>query len=1008
MAEHVEVRRGSYADSVTLMQVSRDVSSVGGVETAMVAMATPLNLELLEDMGFEVPEASPTDMVVAVRVRDGLDSAIGLEAVESALAAASSGPMVGVEEDVAARTTGSALRRGDDAGLVLVSVPGQYAFAEAMDALQAGRHVMVFSDNVPVEQEVRIKTEADRRGLLVMGPDCGTAVVGGLGLGFANAVRPGPVGIVAASGTGCQQLLALLDAAGAGVSAALGVGGRDLSAAIGGLATRQALRMLDADPATERIVVISKPPAPDVAAALEDHAASLGTPVQWALLGPGRPDLTVAAEELLTTLGYDVPTWPTWGVPSRRDCTSGRPDVQSRRGKMGLLRGLFCGGTLCDEAMLLTTDELGPVRSNIPLSPELALDESLTAGGHLMIDFGDDRLTAGRAHPMIDPTLRLEHLAEHAADPATGVLLLDVVLGHAAHPDPAADLAPAIRSARAAAAEQGRDLPVVVSCIGTTADPQDLHRQAEALAAAGAWVFASNAQATRAALALLTGHAPHSRAEIAEVADRRSTTSAISARKERPDVQSRREGLLDEPSIVAVGADLLADSIAAQAGRVRRVEWRPPMPGTGNDLATVAADPLRENANAEAVRRVLGTQAMLVDVVPASEALGLSPGDFLHAGPPVTWELAAGPLRGALMGACALEGLAERPEDAVPLLESGRGVTLDPCHHHGAVGPMAGVVSASMWMFVLEDADTGRRTYCSLNEGLGKVLRYGAYGPDVLDRLRWMGRVLGPLLQYAVRETGPVDVTGILTQMLQMGDEAHNRNRAGTLMLMRDLVPAMIASGTPGDDIADAVRFIGNNDHFFLNLAMPTCKLALDAARDIEGSTMVVAMARNGTDFGIQVAGTGNTWFTAPAEIPDGLYLGDFGPDDANPDIGDSAIAETAGLGGFAMAAAPAIVRFVGGSVPDALSTTRRMYEITLAESSRWTIPALEFRGVPTGIDVTAVARTGILPQINTGMAGKVAGTGQVGAGLVTPPAEVFTQAVAALAAATRARTVGP
>ena len=235
--------------------------------------------------------------------------------------------------------------------------------------------------------------------------------------------------------------------------------------------------------------------------------------------------------------------------------------------------------------------------------------------------------------------------------------------------------------------------------------------------------------------------------------------------------------------------------------------------------------------------------------------------------------------------------------------------------------------------------------------------------------------------------------------MLQMGDEAHNRNRAGTLMLLRDLSPAdgRPPGSTPAD-VAEALRFVGGNDHFFLNLAMPACKLALDAARGIEGSTMVVAMARNGTDFGIQVAGTGDEWFTGPAQLADGLFLGDYGPDDANPDIGDSAITETAGIGGFAMATAPAIVRFVGGSVPDALATTRRMHEITLGENPRWSVPVLEFQGTPTGIDVTKVCRTGILPQINTGMAGKVAGVGQVGAGLVTPPAEIFPKALARLA----------
>jgi len=464
--------------------------------------------------------------------------------------------------------------------------------------------------------------------------------------------------------------------------------------------------------------------------------------------------------------------------------------------------------------------------------------------------------------------------------------------------------------------------------------------------------------------------------------------------------------------VVAAGAGLLADAVEAQAVDVTRVDWRPPMAGTEADLATVAADPLRRDADRRALAAMLGVTARLVDVAPASEVLGLGRGQFLHAGPPITWERASGPLRGALMGGAALEGLVDDPEDAVALFESGTGVSLEPCHHHRAVGPMAGVVTPGMWMFVLEDPATGARTHCSLNEGLGKVLRYGAYSPEVLARLGWMRDVLGPLLRVAVRavaaDGGGVDVTGVLTQMLQMGDEAHNRNRAGTLMLLRDLAPAMVgaaeAAGFGTRDVAETLRFVGGNDHFFLNLAMPACKLALDAARDIPGATMVVAMARNGTDFGIQVAGTGDAWFTGPARVADGLFLGDYGPADANPDIGDSAITETAGLGGFAMATAPAIVRLVGGSVPDALATTRRMHEITLGENPRWSVPVLEFQGVPSGIDVTRVCRTGILPQINTGMAGARAGVGQVGAGLVTPPAEIFPAALARLAELTRAR----
>lgn len=456
--------------------------------------------------------------------------------------------------------------------------------------------------------------------------------------------------------------------------------------------------------------------------------------------------------------------------------------------------------------------------------------------------------------------------------------------------------------------------------------------------------------------------------------------------------------LLDsDPVVVAAGAHLLSDALTSQAVPVTQVDWRPPLPGTADNLARVLADPRREEANRIAVGRVLASTAQLVDVRPAREALGLEPGQFLHAGPPIDWERASGPMRGALIGAMLFEGLADTPEEAEKRLARGT-VELDPCHHHSAVGPMAGVVSPSMWMFELQDTVHGTRAWCSLNEGLGKVLRYGAFGPEVIERLRWMSEALGPLLGAAVRAHGPVDIRAIIAQMLQMGDEGHNRNRAGTLMLLRELLPELIESGLHAADIAEAVRFISTNDHFFLNLVMPACKLALDAGRDVPGSTLVVAMARNGTDFGIQVSGTGDRWFTGPAQVPEGMYLGSYGPDDANPDIGDSAITETAGIGGFAMAAAPAIVRFVGGKVQDALDATRRMYDITLAENPAYQVPVLDFRATPTGIDVTRVVRTGVLPQINTGIAGRTAGTGQVGAGLVTPPTACFTAALDALA----------
>jgi len=466
-------------------------------------------------------------------------------------------------------------------------------------------------------------------------------------------------------------------------------------------------------------------------------------------------------------------------------------------------------------------------------------------------------------------------------------------------------------------------------------------------------------------------------------------------------------GLLDgPPRIVAAGVELFETTLAAQGVDLVPVDWRPPVEGLAAEIARIVADPRTEQANATALERITSAEPHWVGVTTAREAVGLETGQFLHAGPPITWERASGPLRGALIGAMLYEGMAATPEEAEQLGASGT-LELAPCHSRAAVGPMAGVVSPSMPMFAVENRASGNLAYCTLNEGLGKVLRYGAYGPEVTDRLRWMQDVLGPAMQAAVERLGSLDLRAVIIQAMQMGDELHNRNRAASALFVREVVPPLLESGIDPSDLADVVRFINGNEHFFLNLGMPAAKSALDPVRDLPGSSVVVAMARNGTDFGIQVSGTGDRWFTAPATVPDGLYLGDFGPDDANPDIGDSTITETGGMGGFVMAAAPAIVRFVGGQASDALDATRSMYAITVGEHTHFQIPILEFRGSPVGIDVTRVVRTGIVPAVNTGIAGKVAGTGQVGAGLVTPPMEVFAAAVRALAEAAQPTASG-
>ena len=456
---------------------------------------------------------------------------------------------------------------------------------------------------------------------------------------------------------------------------------------------------------------------------------------------------------------------------------------------------------------------------------------------------------------------------------------------------------------------------------------------------------------------------------------------------------------------VNLGLESFAENLRANDVEAIQVAWKPPAGGDTRmiealDRIAAGAKVDVEAANREAASRILKGKPTLVDVGIALDAIpGMTKMTVLHAGPPVTWERMCGPVRGAVIGGLIYEGLAKNRAEAEKLAASGE-IRFDPCHHHGAVGPMAGVVTASMPVWVLENATFGNRAYCTFNEGLGKVLRYGAFSDEVLARLKWIETDLAPIMKKALALHGSLDMKNIIAQILQMGDEGHNRNRAGTSLIIREFAPHLVRLGEDPEKIVKVLNFINGNDHFFLNLSMPACKCTVDAARGIEGSSVIIAMARNGTDFGIQVSGLGDRWFTGPASMVEGLYLPGFGPQDAAPDLGDSVITETTGIGGFAMAAAPAIVQFVGGTPEDALAVTRRMYEITVTENDVYRIPALDFRGTPTAIDLRKVVETGILPAINTGIAHKEAGVGQVGAGLVKPPENCFKDALAAFAEA--------
>jgi hypothetical protein len=494
---------------------------------------------------------------------------------------------------------------------------------------------------------------------------------------------------------------------------------------------------------------------------------------------------------------------------------------------------------------------------------------------------------------------------------------------------------------------------------------------------------------------------------------------------------------------INLGLESFRESLAAQGVEPVAVDWRPPLEGYVELTRTRAGVDI-DAANAEAVRRICAGRPMLVGMGIAREVIpGFAPSGkarmlITHSGPPIAWERMCGPTRGAIIGALIYEGLAATPEEAAALAASGE-IEFAPCHYYNAVGPMAGIISPSMPVFVVKneaagDPSTGHPStshpstssggadtaaelveapshpavakhagcavaYATLNEGLGKVLRYGAFGPGVIRRLKWMETTLYPALKAALAVSGPIDLRSMIAQALHMGDEGHNRNRAGTSLFIRAIAPALVEAVHDPTTVAAVLRFMDGNDHFFLNLSMPAMKAMLLPAEKIPGCTVVTTMARNGADWGIRVSATGDRWFTAPSPLVQGLWLPGYTEADANPDIGDSAITETGGIGAFALAGAPAIVKFVGGSPADALNATLEMYEITAGEHTAFTIPGLNFRGTPVAVDVRKVLRSGITPRLNTGIAHREPGIGMVGAGLVSAPKGCFAAAFEALAA---------
>lgn len=992
-----EILKNNYQDSINLMLLTARINELDGVTMSQVMMGTDANKDILENTNLlseEAKGASPNDLMIVVESDNPQIIDVVLPEVKSFL------------EDLSVKTTATkakaatswqeAFEHLPDANLALFSIPGEYGAPEMEAALRKGLHVFSFTDNIPVEDEIRLKKLAHENGLLMMGPDCGTGIISSIPIAFTNVVRPGNIGIVGASGTGIQEVTTIIDRLGGGVVHAIGTGGRDLSTEVGAITVKDAIVALENHKETDVLCVISKPPAKEVRDDVVRLLQSVTKPVVAIFLGEkpenhlGKVYLAHTLEEtaqIAVDLSKKAPVRPNYLEPiSHQDVSVLASDK--------VVKGLYSGGTLASEAAMMVKETLG--------LESLAKSEGyvLRADGYDIIDLGDDVYTQGKPHPMIDPDTRIHKIHEFAQDPKTGVILLDFVLGYGAHDDMVGALLPAIREELDKAKTEGRDLYFVGTVTGTDKDPQDYRNTVRRLTEAGVLIEESNAKAVRLALKL-KGY------DFQE-----NDKGLVEYNGELVSVSRPSEAVMDfittKPRVINVGLQSFNESIKEYGGASEQFNWKPRAGGNKKMIKLLAAlEPFAaeiDRENAEVIARMKEAQPFLIDVVPAKSVIpelnDPAQKTLLHAGPPITWETMTGPMKGSCLGAALFEGWASNEEEAKALLEGGH-VRFIPCHHVHAVGPMGGITSANMAVMVVENKVDGVRGYCTMNEGIGKVLRFGAYSQEVVDRLIWMRDVLGPVIAKALKASGDgINLNVLIARAITMGDEFHQRNIAATLNFLKEISPLITSLDNVDQKTKyDVIKFLSDTDQFFLNIMMATGKVIVDSARADGKGTIVTTMTRNGVDFGVRIAETGDDWYTAPVNTPVGLYFTGFTEEDGNPDIGDSAITETVGVGAMAMISAPGVTRFVGaGGFQDALDISNEMAKITTTHNPNWTIPTWDFQGSVMGIDIRKVVETGITPMINTGIAHKEPGVGQVGAGTVRAPLGCFEKALEAYA----------
>ena len=998
------IKKGSYHDSVILMLLTNQISTIEGVNKVSIMMGTPANKDIYRQSGLATPEleeAGANDLVIVADVDN--ESLLGtIENEMEEFFKKQSTVSDGKKEAESVKSWDKALEKLPDANLAVISIPGAYAALEADRALDEGLNVFMFSDNVSIEDEKALKLKAHEKGLAVMGPDCGTGIIQGVPIAFTNNVEKGSIGIIGASGTGIQELTTIIDRLGEGVTNAIGIGGRDLNESVGGITMLDMINAMEADNSVKVVIIVSKPPAKKVRDRISERLATFTKPVVTLFIGE-KPEYH--EENFYHTYTLDEAARLAVSLVKGEKIPEAVADVDKsqffKAEENKTIKAYYSGGTLANEAAMLIKDAMDVKTPPVDIDGYM-----LQLNGNVVVDLGDDAYTKGKPHPMIDPAKRIECMESAVDDESTGVILLDIMLGYGSHEDMAGALLPSILHLRKKAEDAGRKVFFVATVCGTRKDYQGYDEAVKKLQDAGVIVCENNKLACRTAIQAIGRDFAEPEKEIRAKESNAEKKKTGSREEERqPKVSEKLKELLSEkPRIINIGLKSFSEVVKEFGCEVVQYDWMPPAGGKVELIKTLNF--LRnydgiDEANQRVIAKVVASQPVLKDNVRAKEVIPeLCEGKvILHAGPPIAYENMPDPVQGSCVGAVLFEEWAQTEEEARKLLESGE-VKFIPCHHVNAVGPMGGITSPNMPVFVVENETDGNKAYCTMNEGIGKVLRFGAYSEEVVNRLRWMRDVLGPTLGRVLRDMeNGLAMNPLIAKAVAMGDEFHQRNIAASLAFLKEVAPAITALDMKESDKYDVIKFLSDTDQFFLNIMMATAKAVMDGARTIQEGTIVTAMCRNGYEFGIRIAGMGDTWFTGPVNTPQGLYFTGYDGEDACPDMGDSAITETFGVGGMAMIAAPAVTRFVGaGGYEDALRTSNEMAEITIDHNPNFIVPTWNFQGICLGIDARLVVEKGITPVINTGIAHKIAGYGQIGAGTVHPPMECFEKAITAYA----------